>query len=1085
MDPRLIDLDHALLEHAKNKDFAHAQKVVNAILGLFKLQGGTHDWDKPFTDNGGKLRANAGWFMNAPGYADRRATYILANKNTHNIDFKAFWLKKTNKSVISWLVALTPNFEDRPYYKKENLGIDFIIPEAADKVLVVLSNNFTLRTLELSEKLSKTDLEIFSKWIQPLDFANKEQVHTVLWESFDFEPVNRIFYKKISELFVDLKQHLVNNNLFDDKHASYFANRLIGRVIFCWFLDKKEIINPKMGYFNTNNQDSTTYYHTKLEQLFFHTLNTPISLRDEQASQPQPDMFPDDKPKNLFNYTADLITPFLNGGLFEPRDNDLAGDYNLTFPADYFDRLYEHLHHYHFTTDESTSDYQQVAIDPEMLGRIFENLLAEQSEDTGEQARKAKGAFYTPREIVDYMCRESLRQYLKSQLPQSSDLDQRLSELLDIKTHEYRDQQRNYQANLKPYKEDLMKALDNLKVLDPACGSGAFPMGMQQLLLSVYERLDTRLDSYRTKIGILKNNIYGVDIEPMAVEISRLRAWLSIIVDQDPHTKIEALPNLDFKFVCANSLLPLAPNGQMTFGDHADLEKKQQSIREGFFTTTDHDQKETSKQDYRNLLNTYTHGFQESDRIRQLKTYDPFDSENVTAFFDPDFMFGFPLFDIVIGNPPYVQLQKFKDNPVQEVYKNAKYLVYDANGDLYCLFYERGLELTKEGTGLLCYITSNKWMRAGYGAKLRQYFANNNPSILIDCGPGIFASATVDTNILLIANSITTDNKLKALSLEKSDIADLYTAVKDRSTTLDDISSEPWLISSPNEQALKKKIESLGKPLKYWDVKINYGIKTGLNEAFIINQAVRDQLVSQDANNADIIKPILRGRDIQKYTYTFSNMYVILVKYGSYKTLSNSYPFVYNHLLKYETNLKDRGQCRYSRSPKTTAKGYPGQHHWLELDNNPTDTYLELFEKEKIVWAETMRIHRSGDPHFPRFGYTEKNSYYTDKTAFIMTGIDLLYILGIVNSSFGWYLARNYADKLDKGGYMMQKAYIENYPIPIISDKNNRIANRIVELIKQIIANNNADFEKEIDLLVYKLYDLTPEEIAIVNNAKE
>ncbi|MHA1168218.1 MAG: DNA methyltransferase, partial [Candidatus Hodarchaeales archaeon] len=620
--------------------FSNCQKVVDSVIALLGISS-EGSW-KLFTDSQGKIRSNASWFKLAEGFADKRASYKIVEGNPANIDLKAYWMKNLSKSIISWLVALTPNFEDEPFYSKKNIGIDFIIPESADRIIVVLSSNYVIRTLELHGQLSLTQQEIFAKWLVQFDFENKAQVHKVLWDSFDLEPLNKNFYKEISSFFVELTQHLSTKKIFDDKHAAFFTNRLIGRIVFCWLLDKKGIINPDMKYFDTENQEATDYYHTKLETLFFRVFNTPIEERDALNIEEQKHLFPETKPKNLFNTNVDFKTPFLNGGLFEIRENDKYGDPSLVFPADFFDRFYTFLRHYNFTTDESTSSFQQVAIDPEMLGRIFENLLAEQVEETGEQARKAKGAFYTPREIVDYMCKESLREYLKTKIKESHDRDQRIGQLLDSKPHEWRDQQRNYRDKLKPYKAEIIDALDNIKVIDPACGSGAFPMGMLHLLLQCYERLEPRFDSYKNKLEIIKNNLYGVDIEPMAVEISRLRAWLSIIVDEDVDSKkIKPLPNLDFKFVCANSLIPLE-KGQQSFGDDTDLEDKILEIRDKYYNARKLAIKLKLREQYDKLIveKKQKSLFGKSQRQEQLATYHPFDSEQVCLFFDPDFMFG-------------------------------------------------------------------------------------------------------------------------------------------------------------------------------------------------------------------------------------------------------------------------------------------------------------------------------------------------------------------------------------------------------------------------------------------------------------
>ncbi len=655
--PAKLDSLNSKIEALKEQQsFTHAQAVIDEIVALFGVNS-AGSWSL-INDSRGKIKANASWFELAEGFADRRAAYKLAENNDKNIDFKTFWVQKPSKSIVSWIVALTPNFEDEPYNVNKNVGIDFIIPKKSDRVIIALSNNYIIRTLELDGGLTPTQQNILIKWTQSFDFANKSQLHQILWDSFDLEPVNKEFYKEISSYFVELKQHLAGLNLFDDKHAAYFSSRLIGRLIFCWFIDKKGFINPEMKYFDVS-QDSTNYYHNKLEKLFFATLNTPLEERGVKFESVQSNLFSShERENNLFNIGVDMVTPFLNGGLFEERETDFVGNKNLTFPTDYFHRLIQTLNHYNFTTDESTSSFQQVAIDPEMLGRIFENLLAEQSEETGEQARKAKGAFYTPREIVDYMCRESLREYLKAKIPYDEMRDTKLELLLDKKSHEYRDQQKNFRQYLKNYKSDIIDALDDLKVLDPACGSGAFPMGMLQLLVQMYERLEPRFDQYETKVSIVKNNIYGVDIEPMAVEISRLRTWLSIIVDEEVDSnKVKPLPNLDFKFVCANSLIPLDQNGAQGLLDDSDLEEKLVEIREKYFNARTHNSKKSLKDKLNKLIGYSSNGKQlsgfKSNRQLQLESYQPFNPENSTEFFDQEFIFGQSDFDIVIGNPPY------------------------------------------------------------------------------------------------------------------------------------------------------------------------------------------------------------------------------------------------------------------------------------------------------------------------------------------------------------------------------------------------------------------------------------------------
>lgn len=724
---KIKDIQKELNELEVKKDLPQSQRVIASIVRLLDDSVSVDDQSlfQLFTDSDGKIRANASWFYEDSVMTDRKATYKVHPQNNLNLDIKLYGITKPSKRTIAWAQSLTPNFEDEPFNKNFNVGIDFIVPKSADRIIVVLSNNWVIRTLELKGKLTVTFQEILARWAEIKNFDKKTELHNILWESFDIQPLNKKFYSGISERFTLLRQYLVKEKVFDEKHASLFANRLLGRVIFCWFLDKKGIINPDQKYFDSESFDNDNeYYKTKLERLFFGVLNTPIGDRE----------FKDD------------VTPFLNGGLFEARKNDLYNDSKLSFPKNYFDDLFEFLSGYNFTTDESTSQFQQVAIDPEMLGRIFENLLAEMTEETGEQARKAKGAFYTPREIVDYMCKESLKEYLKTKIEHDEQLDQRLYQLIDAPDKDFQDQDHNWRRDWKPYKADILKALDELKVLDPACGSGAFPIGMLQLLVRVYERLEARFDSYKTKLGIIEKNIYGVDIEPMAVEIARLRAWLSIIVDEESDSKkIKPLPNLEFKFICANSLINLDEGGSTAIGEDPTLAQKLQDIRDAYFNTESLNKKKKLRNDYDKAIKEGVGGgiFGNSKKAQQLSTYRPFDNEAQADFFDPQFMFGTNAFDMVIGNPPYVST-KGRDGDIKERLND----LYGFADDLYSHFYFRGIDLAKNNTGILAYITSKTFWTIQSKKNLRELLQRNKIVEIFDTAQPF--SAMVDTCVVIV-----------------------------------------------------------------------------------------------------------------------------------------------------------------------------------------------------------------------------------------------------------------------------------------------------------------------------------------------
>ena len=750
LNPKIQNLQDLLVNLEEKPGLELGQDVVKAIVGLL-IPGSEHLSFRQFTDQGGKLSANATWFQNDSVITDRLATYTLDVPPESNLDIKLYAVKDASMRTIAWSVGLTENFEDEPFNGKFDVGIDFVIPKSLDRVIVALSKNYIVRTIELKGNLTATFQEILNSWLQISDLSRKAEFHSILWNSFDLHPINKRFYEGISQRFIHLRQHLENSNVLDSHHAAQFANRLIGRIIFTWFLDKKQFLNEGSRYFESSDfQNDTDYYRQRLEPLFFEILNVPVSDRT----------------------LDDLSTPYLNGGLFEAKQGDLYKSEKLNFPQGYFDDFLGFLRGYNFTTDESTSEFQQVAIDPEMLGRIFENLLADVSEETGEQARKAKGAFYTPRQVVDFMCKEALRSYIKTQIPQDDHLDRRLYQLIDAPEREFQDQDHNWRRDLKPYKEKLVSILDELRIIDPACGSGAFPIGMLQLLVKVYSRLEARFDAHKTKLSIIEKNLYGVDMEPMAVEISRLRAWLALVVDETSNVgTVQPLPNLDFKFVCANSLLYLDNGNQLSLFEDHELDEKLQEIREAYFSTQSLTKKTKLKSKYSELVDQELTLFGETKRTAQLKSFRPFEADSVTTFFDPMQMFGVEDFHIAIGNPPYVNVEKVDKAVKSEIsrYKTA-YQKYD----LYVLFYERGLELLCEN-GILSFITSNKFLTQNYGLLLRQELLRQRILNFVNFNVNIFDSASVATCVMNIQKSHLPGNQIKFLEVNSKDDARNFT----------------------------------------------------------------------------------------------------------------------------------------------------------------------------------------------------------------------------------------------------------------------------------------------------------------------
>ncbi len=1027
-DSRLGQLQDRLLNLQEKRTLEAAKQVIQSVVGLIVPNADDLEF-RLFRDSDGKLTTKASWFYFDDEVVDRRATYTLGLPEDTNLDVKVFGITKPNAKTISWAVGLTPNFEDEPFNGRFNVGIDFIIPEAKDSVVIALSKNYVIRTIELKGKLTPTFLEILDGWASVKDTSRKKEFHEILWNSLDLHPINKKFYEGISQRFISLRQHIEAIKVLDAQHAAQFANRLIGRVIFTWFLDKKELLDQQAEYFLSESFDNDTdYYRSRLEPLFFEVLNTPIQDRS----------------------VLDVTTPYLNGGLFEPKPEDLYKTQQLSFPRNYFDDLFQFLRGYNFTTDESTSDFQQVAIDPEMLGRIFENLLAEVSEDTGEQARKAKGAFYTPREIVDFMCRESLKSYLRSRIRADENLESRLVQLIDATDRQFHDQDQNWRRDLKPYKEEILNALDELRVIDPACGSGAFPIGMMQLLVKIYERIEPRFDHHKAKLSIIEKNIYGVDIEPMAVEISRLRAWLALVVDEETSSKnVKPLPNLDFKFVAANSLVGLEPLGQLSFFEDVELDSKLQQIRESYFKTESAKQKSMLKEKYQSLVQEEMTLFGESKRTTQLKSFRPFESDSQADFFDAEQMFGFKSFDIVVGNPPYVRQEKIRYKDQLKGYK-----VFQSTSDLYTYFYELGLRILTPG-GVLSYITSSKFGRALYGEKLRRMLSSEtNINFIVDYGSSHVFSAITNTWVLQTINSNPQiDNQIEV----KPNIFESGIEISQGQ-----LNETSWAFLDGEDEELISRIRSTGHTILSLGYEINRGLLTGCNEAFVIDEQTKNALLQADEKNIEIIKPLFRGRDIGHYEIRPVSTWILATKNGI--DIKGEYPTIAAFLDVKNTELEGRPENRGDKGS-----------HWMNLRDC---SYYEEMESEKVIWLELSDKNK--------FAFSSGGEYLLNG-AWMIRGKYLKAILGILNSSLIYYYFRFFANSSGMGTTQWRKYAVEELPVPDLSKVDSKIVERLENLVDERSAlqvktspQEVFELETEIDHLVFQLYGLSNEEIEIL-----
>jgi hypothetical protein len=497
---------------------------------------------------------------------------------------------------------------------------------------------------------------------------------------------------------------------------------------------------------------------------------------------------------------------------------------------------------------------------------------------------------------------------------------------------------------------------------------------------------------------------------------------------QKPHL----LPNLEFKFVCANSLVGIK-HLDNALGQEK-IEEKQNELanfRLQTFQPAQNKAELTQKWQTltKELLETQINsGFYAKETSTDLTTWNPFQNKPA-EFFDPEWMFGESGFDLVIGNPPYVSLSKMSDESKKgfDIYKT-----YSKSTDLYCLFYERGWQILQPN-GILSFITSNSWMRTKYGQSLRSFFANHtNPLSLVDFADvQVFESAVVASNILTFQKSIF-NQKMLATNIDnsfvkKDGIADFVSQKGVILTTLDD---NGWTIGNRETMELKKKMEENGKFLKDWSIEINYGIKTGFNEAFVIDEEKKNELITNDPKSAEIIKPILRGRDIKRYGYEFANLYVINSHNGvKEKNISpiniSNYPAIKEHLDSFEPALSkrsDKGVTPY---------------------NLRNCAYLDEFEKEKIAWIELADIGR--------FTFVPAG-VYTLAGTFIMTGKNLKFILACLNSKISSWYFNQISTNTGVGTNMWKKYKIEQLPIPLLNTpEKQQIAGQVELLVEEIL----------------------------------
>ena len=888
-----------------------------------------------------------------------------------------------------------------------------------------------------------------------------------------------------------------------------------------------------------------------------------------------------ERPDNAMHIPNEL---FFSEGTDEVDLNAVFGTKNRRYKPR---GLLNIFNRYKFTIEENTPIEEEVALDPELLGKVFENLLASYNPDTKTTARKKSGSFYTPREVVDYMVDEALVCYLEKPLAQAEptqpaikfiangllDLDDGpgdltlsadLPDLLLTPLGEGRDggasasapasHPGSAQARLRrllSYRHashdfsttetrTLIAAIEQLRVLDPACGSGAFPMGMLQKLVAVLRKLDpdnalwkaqnraplqeqlasakkiretSRRDEaitlatealkkfdadfadsdyadYARKLYLIEKCLYGVDIQPIAVQIAKLRFFISLVVEQKldaRHLRLNPLPNLETKIVAANTLLPIPrdtrkKNAQFEIVAYKDeIEAVEAELRDAnasHFAAKRFSDKRKRKERILSLRDQLSALLKQETTLtpglaEEMAAWDPFNQNRHADFFDPEWMFGFKSgFDIVIGNPPYVRQESIKEHKprLKPHYPHS----YSGTADLYVYFYERSFQLLSPG-GALSFITSNKWFRAKYGADLRQYMTTHAElRQIIDFGDeDVFDALAYPTIVIATKRSqpvAQNDAKNQVLVLnwdgENADhqVSDFPAVFAAERFAVPQCELKPggWQLEPPRQRLLLERLRKAGQPLgEYCKGRFYYGIKTGLNEAFVIPRKHRDELVEEDPKLKEIIKPFLRGRDVKRWNVESQDLW--LIKIESSENVQHAW-----------------SGLPADRAEKKFAKLHPALYAWFTAEErrqqlvDRTDqghyfwelrscAYWDLFSAPKIVYPD-IYLHQS-------MAWDESAAYCANTAYFIPNAEK--WLTALLNSAVIEWFYDQISTRM-QGGYL--RAFtdkMQTLPIPNATSEQRQVIEVCIDAVR--LRANIPEYERLLNGLIYELF--FPEEL--------
>ena len=1056
-------------------------------------------------------------------------------------------------------------FRHRDMENNDSVSLSFVYRRQSktDSAKDVLGRVSILRAIQRTPPIHRGHLNILkdlalterAKWMEKEKKTKNFDGLLVAWlNALDTETLNRTFYSDLRAWFC----RAVEEAKFPNPPQKPITPesqviRLITRLLFVWFIKEKglvaddffsrEKVRELLTDFDTKN-DGDYYYCAILQNLFFATLNTEINRRafSEETRKTHRNF-------NLYRHAHMLAnrerfcalaekTPFVNGGLFDcmdsedshtskgdewrqdyfsdtrhstPEERDRERRKSLFVPDGLFfgeepdkEGIIDLLHRYKFTVEENTPLDQEVALDPELLGLVFENLLAAHNPETKElvqkSVRKMTGSFYTPRAVVDYMVNEALlAHFLSAILPDNErpDFSERLRELL---SYEYDDDATDFS---KRERDELVRAIANIRVLDPAAGSGAFPMGILQKLSLALSKLDPKNELWRDlqkaraqnesvraydsanhesresrlleinnaferyahpfgrKLFLIQNSIYGVDIQPTACQIAKLRVFISLAIEQestdnkDDNYGIRPLPNLETRFVAADTLVHI-PRMELRNAQVEELERKMAQNNERYFNARNRDAKLQCKrygEKLRDELKRELQSLKFGDNAEKIAAWDPFDQNACAEWFDPEWMFYIRNgFDIVIGNPPYLRAEHLDDarkEQLKALYSEQKPGARKATAwvdDLYVHFIFRGYEFVRK-SGAMTYIANSSFVGFKRRARVRRLFLANDLRGIVHCPPDTFG-ATIHTAIFLLQKRESEAAEYETGELRPSDY-DYQNFGRISYETTKKLPDSRLSYHSPKLELVGRLLAdfpNFGKSFSVWDTGIHSG---NVRPLIFFKEKEREEL-----------SRLLQGRQIERWQIFWN------LPSAQYKWCDPDY--------KPQNRLGIGAQGRPSRK----------KEYWNFCG-----------DRKRHHLPERLLLRQTADNLVAAY-HSEANDgqFYTDNTLFTVrpagkSAPNLKYALALLNSRLLNMAYQFLAQEDGKALAQVKVGLVE--ALPLVTGTEAEIK-EVVDLADKIIAAKRADsqadiseWESEIDRRVYALYGLTAAELQLVEGKEE